>query len=239
MSIAPKLTAAAVKREVSALRDPTRARFLNRFFRTGPGEYAEGDRLLGLTVPDQRQIARAYRALPLSELRMLLLSPFHEHRLVALLILVHQHQRADARQKTVLHRFYLKHLSAVNHWDLVDTSAPALVGEHVGEHAPLVSKLAGSSNLWRRRVAIVSTLAEIRAGRNALTFQVSEKLLSDKHDLIHKAVGWMLREAGKRAQPELLQFLRSVYPRLPRTTLRYAIERLEPAERKKWLAGPQ
>jgi len=224
-----------VKREVSALRDPERARFLQRFFRTGAGEYAEGDRLLGLTVPDQRQIARGYRDLPLVEIEMLLESRFHEHRLVALLILVDQHRRAGVEQRRVLHRFYLDHLSGVNNWDLVDTSAAALVGQHLPDNPALLEELAGSANLWARRIAIVSTFAELRAGRTERTFHACERLLDDSHDLIHKAMGWLLREAGKRSQTELLQFLRKHYARLPRTTLRYAIERLDPIDRKAWL----
>jgi 3-methyladenine DNA glycosylase AlkD len=127
----------------------------------------------------------------------------------------------------------------VNNWDLVDTSAATLVGEHIADDPALLRTLAGSTNLWHRRIAIVSTFAELRAGRTALTFRIAEQLLSDRHDLIHKAVGWLLREAGKRSQAELLRFLRRHYKRLPRTTLRYAIERLDPVDRKKWLTGPQ
>lgn len=239
MRMTPRLTAAAVKREVSALRDPVRARFSQSFFRTGVGEYAEGDRMLGLTVPEQRKIARAFRDLPLEEIQKLLDSPFHEHRLVALLILVDQHQQGDATTKTELHRFYLRNVLRVNNWDLVDTSASTLVGEHIGSNGKLLLELASSSNLWSRRIAIVSTFAELRDGRTALTFKVAKQLISDKHDLIHKAVGWLLREAGKRSPQELLQFLRANYDQLPRTTLRYAIERLDPIDRKRWLLGPQ
>jgi 3-methyladenine DNA glycosylase AlkD len=238
---APKtlLTAAAVKREVTALRDPARAKFLQGFFRTGAGEYGEGDKMLGLTVPDQRVIAKAFRALPLDQTAKLLESEFHEHRLIGLLILVDQHARADEAGKLVLHRFYLERLGRVNNWDLVDTSAAELVGEHLHSDGKLLRTLAKSSNLWARRVAIVSTFAELRAGRTALTFEVAQLLLLDKHDLIHKAVGWLLREAGKRDPQALLAFLRMHYGQLPRTTLRYAIERLEPLERKAWLARPQ
>jgi 3-methyladenine DNA glycosylase AlkD len=238
---APKtlLTAAAVKREVTALRDPARAKFLQGFFRTGAGEYGQGDKMLGLTVPDQRVIAKAFRALPLDQTAKLLESEFHEHRLIGLLILVDQHARADEAGKLVLHRFYLERLGRVNNWDLVDTSAAELVGEHLHGDGKLLGTLAKSSNLWARRVAIVSTFAELRAGRTALTFEVAQLLLLDKHDLIHKAVGWLLREAGKRDPQALLAFLRMHYGQLPRTTLRYAIERLEPLERKAWLARPQ
>lgn len=239
MPRASKPTAASVKREVAGLRDPRRARFLHRFFRTGPGEYAEGDRLLGLTVPEQRRIARAFRQLSLDECEKLLQSPFHEHRLIALLILIDQHSRAGLARKLEIHRFYLDHLQAVNNWDLVDASAATLVGEHIRDSAATLQELTASPSLWHRRIAIVSTFAELRAGRTEPTFRVAEQLLSDKHDLIHKAVGWLLRECGKHSEAELLEFLRVYYARLPRTTLRYAIERLEPLERKRWLNGPQ
>jgi 3-methyladenine DNA glycosylase AlkD len=232
-------TAAAVKREVAALRDPERAVFLQRFFRTGTGEYAEGDKLLGLTVPDQRVVAKAFRELPLGEVEKLLASKFHEHRLIGLVILCDQHSRAkDEAKKVELSRFYLEHLEGVNNWDLVDASAAEIVGTHLKGSRKMLEGLVGSPVMWHRRIAIVSTFAELRAGRTALTFWVAERLLADKHDLIHKAVGWLLREAGKRSLPELLEFLRVHYERLPRTTLRYAIERLDVLDRKRWLAGP-
>ncbi|HWZ50668.1 MAG TPA: DNA alkylation repair protein [Granulicella sp.] len=234
-----RLTAAAVKREVGALKEPERALFLERFFRTGAGEYAEGDRMLGLSVPDQRVIAKAFRGLPLDEVRRLLGSEFHEHRLIALLILVDQHKRADDAGRRVLHRFYLENLAGVNNWDLVDTSAAELVGEHLEEDPAVLAGLVDSPVLWHRRIAMVSTFAELRKGRTALTFRVAERLLGDQHDLIHKATGWLLREAGKRSQEDLLEFLRKQYARLPRTTLRYAIERLDALDRRQWLLGPQ
>ncbi len=239
-----RMTAAAVRREVSALRNPERARFLQRYFRTGPGEYGEGDRMLGLTVPEQRTVARAFRLLPLPEAERLLRSEFHEHRLIALLILVDQHARGEVEDRRVLHRFYLEHMEGVNNWDLVDTSAATLVGEHLqaedlGAADGLLDRLIVSDSVWRRRVAIVSTFAELRAGRTALTFRVAERLLGDRHDLIHKATGWLLREAGKIAPDEQFEFLRAHYDRLPRTTLRYAIERMEAMERRMWLKGAQ
>ena len=234
-----KLTAAALKRDVAAVADAERARFLQGFFRTGPGEYAEGDRMLGLTVPVSRKIVGAYRELPLPELEKLLRSAFHEHRLIALLILEDQHKRAGAAERTELHRFYLDHLDAVNNWDLVDASARALVGEHIADDPDLLDTLAASQNLWHRRIAIVSTFAELRVGRTGGTLRIAEKLLGDSHDLIHKATGWLLRECGKVSEPHMLEFLKIHYERLPRTTLRYAIERLPAAERKLWLAGPR
>ena len=239
MAKTAKATAAAVKREVAALRDPEKALFLQRFFRTGAGEYAEGDRMLGLNVGDQRAVAKAFRELPLVEVEKLLASPFHEHRLIALIILCDQHKRAaDAAKKLELSRFYLEHLQGVNNWDLVDASAAEMVGVHLQGSRRMLEGLVASPVLWHRRIAVVSTFAELRAGRTALTFWVAERLLADKHDLIHKAVGWLLREAGKRSQEELLEFLRTHYERMPRTTLRYAIERLDVLDRKQWLAGP-
>jgi 3-methyladenine DNA glycosylase AlkD len=229
----PRMTAAAVRREVKAQADPARAAFLQRFFRAGPGEYAEGDRLLGLTVPQQRVIAKTFRDLPLAEAGKLLGSKFHEHRLVALLILVEQYKRADAAGRGRLRRFYREHLDGVNNCDLVDTSAAALADPAEFE------ELAVSSNVWHRRIAMVGTFSELRAGRVATTFRIAEMLLDDRHDLIHKATGWLLREAGKICEPELLDFLRRHYARLPRTALRYAIERLDAGARKAWLRGPQ
>ena len=155
------------------------------------------------------------------------------------MILVSQHERRDAEQKVELHRFYLDHLSAVNNWDLVDGSAATLIGTHIPGNARLLKKLVKSKNVWHRRIAIVSTFAELRAGRTEVTFTIAEQLLTDKHDLIHKAVGWLLREAGKKSSDQLLEFLRNHYERLPRTTLRYAIERLDPIDRKFWLRGPK
>ena len=233
-----KLTAAALKREVAALRDPAKAAFLQRFFRTGAGEYAEGDRMLGITVPDQRVVAKAFREMPLGEVKKLLGSKFHEHRLIGLIILCDQHSRGAAGKKSELSRFYLEHLEGVNNWDLVDASAAEMVGTHLNGSRRLLEGLVTSPVMWHRRIAMVSTFAELRSGRTELTFWVAEKLLADEHDLIHKAVGWLLREAGKRSLPELLEFLRVNYERLPRTTLRYAIERLDVLDRRRWLSGP-
>ena len=235
-----KITAAAVKKEVARLADPARATFLQRFFRTGKGEYAEGDLLLGLTVPQQRTIAKHFCDLPLPEIEKLLRSKFHEHRLIALILLCNRYERADGddEQREELHQFYLEHTTWVNNWDLVDASARTMVGEHIapGQYA-LLDRLAESDSLWERRIAIVSTYASIRKGELAPTFRIARKLLHDRHDLIHKAVGWMLREAGKQSPAELLDFLEKHYARLPRTALRYAIERFPEARRKKLLRG--
>ena len=237
-SAVTKPTLTALKRDVNALRDPARATFLQAFFRTGPGEYAEGDKFLGLTVPDSRKIAQAHRNLPLEGIEKLLAFEWHEHRLIALLLLDDRHKRGTLERAAELHRFYLDHLGGVNNWDLVDTSARTLFGEHDPD-GKLALRFAASDDLWHRRIAIVSTFAALRKGETNRTFLIAEKLLTDRHDLIHKATGWLLREAGKLDPTALLAFLRTHYNRLPRTTLRYSIERLDPIDRKLWLGGAQ
>lgn len=231
-------TLAALKREVNALRDLERARFLQAYFRTAEGQYGAGDKMLGLTVPVSRKLALAFRELPLEDVAELLASPWHEYRLIALLILEAKHNRGNASERKALHRFYVKHRAGINNWDLVDSSCRSLFGEHDVDGS-LQMRYAKSKNLWDRRIAIVSTFAQIRQGDAQRTFRIAELLLDDKHDLIHKAVGWLLREAGKIDPEGLLNFLRTHYARLPRTTLRYAIERLDPVDRKLWLGCAQ
>jgi 3-methyladenine DNA glycosylase AlkD len=234
----PKLSLASLKRELADAEDPYRAHFSKSFFKTGKGEYGEGDVFLGLTVPAQRKLAKKYRTLPLTAIQSLLKSKIHEHRLVALLILVDQYTRGDAKTKDGLFAFYLRNAKRANNWDLVDSSAPYIVGAHLLTRSrKLLRDLAKSENLWERRIAIVSTLWLIRAGDLDDMFAVSKLLLKDKHDLIHKAVGWMLREAGKKSPDELRQFLAQHHARMPRTALRYAIERFPESERKHWLLG--
>lgn len=233
-----KLSLAALKREVQKYAQPERARFLQGFFKTGPGEYAEGDVFLGLTVPESRVAAKKYRSLQVDQLAKLIQSRFHEHRLIALLIMVDRHQRASPEERQQLHELYLKSLDHVNNWDLVDTSAGVLVGGYIAEDPDLLEPLVAAPDLWRRRVAIVSTFGELRKKRTGATLQMAERLLADPHPLIHKATGWLLREVGKISEPPLLEFLREHYSRIPRTALRYAIERLPAAERKLWLSGP-
>jgi 3-methyladenine DNA glycosylase AlkD len=227
-----------VERELATVADAKRAKGLAWFFKTGKGEYGEGDRFIGITVPAQRTIALRYSALPLDDIAGLLASSIHEHRFTALEILVAQYARADEKQRARIFRFYLGHAHRANNWDLVDTSAPYIVGEHLKKRPRhLLDRLAASRNVWKRRIAIVSTLALIREGEIEDTFRIAENLLSDRHDLIHKAVGWMLREAGKNSPRALLKFLRSQYSSIPRTTLRYAIERFPATYRAKILAG--
>lgn len=230
---------ADVERDVRALGSPARAAASLRFFRTGPGEYGERDRFLGLTVPELRALARRHRALPHDDVLALLRSPWHEERLLALLLLVDAFARGDAAGRARITRDYLAHTAHVNNWDLVDASAPQLVGAAVdAADLGLLDRLARSASLWERRIAIVATLHHTRRGDVRPALHVAARLLGDGHDLIHKAVGWMLREAGKRDRPALERFLRDHYAQLPRTTLRYAIERFDAAERRAYLAGP-
>jgi 3-methyladenine DNA glycosylase AlkD len=226
-----------VERALAAVADPKRAANVACFFKTGKGEYGEGDLFLGITVPVQRRIALRHAGLPLEGIARLLASGIHEHRFTALEILVAQYGKADEAGRERIFRFYLRHAKRANNWDLVDTSAPHIVGSHLkARPRGLLDRLAKSANLWERRIAIVSTFAFIREGEIQDTFRVAETLLSDEHDLIHKAVGWALRETGKVSQPALLSFLRRRYASIPRTTLRYAIERLPAAQRKRILA---
>jgi 3-methyladenine DNA glycosylase AlkD len=223
-----------LKKELRASADPERARNLAWFFKTGEGQYGHGDRFIGLTVPTTRRIAHRYIQLPLTDVAKLLASSIHEHRFAALEILVAQYERGDE----AVFNFYLKHTKFVNNWDLVDTSAPYIVGRHLlTRPRKILYRLVKSRNIWERRIAIVSTQTLIRAGEIEDTFAISKLLLGDDHDLIHKAVGWMLREAGKQSTPALVRFLKQNYSALPRTTLRYAIERFPPSQRKRMLTG--
>jgi 3-methyladenine DNA glycosylase AlkD len=229
---APRQTALLARRELAKHADPERAAFFVKFFKAGRGEYAAGDRFLGLTVPSVREVAREYQSLPLRESLKLLRSPIHEERLLALIILERQFQRGDETQQRAIFHLYLAHLRHVNHWDLVDLSCRTIVGEYLRERdRALLYKLARSRDMWRRRVSIVSTFTFIRTGDCADTLKIARMLLHDDEDLIHKAVGWMLREAGKRDPAALETFLNRHAADMPRTMLRYAIERLSPARR--------
>ena len=225
---------ADLRKELSAAADPERAKNLTWFFKTGKGQYGHGDKFIGITVPVIRRIAHRYLGLPLEEVGKLLNSPIHEHRFAAIEILVAKYKGNER----AVYDFYLKNTRYVNNWDLVDTSAPYIVGAHLlTRPRRVLYKLARSGSLWERRIAMVSTMMLIRAGQIEDTFAIAKILLSDDHDLIHKAVGWMMREAGKRDAPALLRFLEQHYDQMPRTALRYAIERFPAAERKKMLAG--
>ena len=227
-----------MREALDALADPDVAAFSQRYFKTGPGEYAEGDRFLGIRLRDLRALVRPNRTLPLEDVVAHLRSPWHEERLLALLILVEQHRRGDAEARERLHRAYLEHTRCVNHWDLVDASAPELVGPHVEPgDLRLLDHLAASDAVWERRIAALATLWWTRKGEVGPALHVAERLLRDPHDLIHKAVGWMVREVGKRDPERFEAFLTERYPRMPRTMLRYAIEKLPEERRQRYLRG--
>jgi len=237
---AQRLTAAAIERRVRALGDPGRARLLQGFFKTGPGQYGEGDRFLGLTMPQVRTLAAAYRETPLDEVERLLDSPWHEVRMLALVILANGYRGASSARQADIYRLYLRRTDRINNWDLVDVTAPAVVGAHLltRSRAPL-RRLARSRAVWERRIAMVATAAFIRRDDFSETLWMAERLLGDEHDLIHKAVGWMLREVGKRDEATLRRFLDVHAAHMPRTALRYAIERLPQAQRGKYMKAGQ
>jgi 3-methyladenine DNA glycosylase AlkD len=226
-----------VRRQMRELANPARAQVSLRYFKTAPGEYGAGDQFIGNTVPDLRKIAKQYRDLPVSLVLRLLHSPIHEERVLALLILNSQFQRGSESQQRQIHHIYLKNMKWINNWDLVDCSAPLLIGEHlIDKETTLLDQLALDRNLWKRRTAIVATLAFIKRNRLDITFRIAEALIPDREDLIHKATGWMLREAGKRDSKSLERFLKRNASRMPRTMLRYAVERFSESKRLRYLA---
>jgi 3-methyladenine DNA glycosylase AlkD len=229
---------AAIRKELDSLGDASRVATLQRFFKTGPGEYAAGDRFRGMRVPVLRKLARKYQDLPLAEAGRLLSSPFHEDRLLALLILVRRYYRGDQDLRDKMHRLYLHNTRWVNNWDLVDASAPHLLGHYLGDRPQdILTRLAASGNLWERRMAIIATFHFIKQRDFDATLKISRVLLGDPEDLIHKAVSWMLREVQKRETAVVEAFLQTHYRQMPRTMLRYAIERLPEARRQAYLQG--
>lgn len=226
-----------LRHDLRAVAEPERVPQLERYFQAFPGGYGEGDVFLGVRVPAARAVARKHAALPLDAAVDLLRSPVHDERLVALLILARQADRGDEAERRAVLELYLANTAHINNWDLVDTSAPAIVGGWVLDHdEELLDTLAGSDDLWERRIAIIATLRLIRADELDATFRLTERLLADRHDLIHKACGWMLREAGKRDEPRLVSFVETHAAEMPRTMLRYAIERLAAEERSRLMA---
>ena len=232
------MTAASIEKHLLSIREPERVKLLQGYFKTGPGDYGEGDLFLGLRVPTVRTLAREYRALPLAEVVELLASEWHEARLLALLIMADQYARGDEVTRKALFDTYLANTHRINNWDLVDSSAAQIVGAHLYERSrsPL-RKLARSKLIWERRIAIIATAYFIKRDDFEDTLAISEMLLEDREDLIHKAVGWMLREVGKRDVATLETFLRTHYRNMPRTALRYAIEKFPPEERRAYLDG--
>jgi 3-methyladenine DNA glycosylase AlkD len=225
-----------IEKQLKALGSKSAAEHAQRFFKTGPGQYGEGDRFLGITVPVLRTVAKEHRDITLDDAVALLQSPFHEVRLTALLIMVLQYERGENRQ--AVYRAYLANTHCINNWDLVDVTAPQIVGAHLFERdrKPLY-RLAKSKSLWERRIAIIATFYFIRRNQFDDTLAIADILLNDKEDLMHKAVGWMLREIGKRDQRVEEDFLLPRYKQMPRTMLRYAIERFPEPKRLAYLNG--
>ena len=235
---APPPTLAALREELYALADPADAIHLQRFFKTAPGEYGAGDKFLGLRVPALRLLVREYRQLGDARALEMLASSWHEERLLALMLLVEGYRRGDVARRDTIHRAYLAHTRRINNWDLVDASAEHIVGAHLdSQRIELLERLARSDDIWERRIAIVSTFHFIKRSDFGPTLKIASLLLGDSHDLIHKAVGWMLREVGKRDRTVLDAFLKKHYRKMPRTMLRYAIERHPEKVRQQYLAG--
>jgi 3-methyladenine DNA glycosylase AlkD len=225
-------------KEINSNANKEKAKLLQRFFKTGKGDYGEGDVFLGIVVPIQRKIAKNHINLSSSDLQELLNSKIHEHRLIALLILVDKFKKASEKEKKEIFDFYLKNTKNINNWDLVDLSSHCIVGGYLlDKDRKILHKLANSTHLWEKRIAIISTFAFIREKQFGDSIKIAEILLKDKHDLIHKAVGWMLREIGKKDAKTLEVFLKKHYRNMPRTMLRYAIEKLPEKVRKSYLAG--
>lgn len=227
-----------IQDKLNRLADKEKARVLQRFFKTGPGEYGEGDMFLGISVPVLRKLAQEYGNILITDALQLLRSPIHECRLLALILLIRLFERGDPVAQKRIYRLYLKHTRFINSWDLVDISAPHIVGSYLTDkdRSPLY-KLAKARHLWDRRIAIVATFTFIRQHDFADTLRISHILLQDEQELIHKAVGWMLREIGKRNVLTEKKFLKKNYARMPRIMLRYAIERFSGREKTKFLHG--
>ena len=226
-----------LKSDLVAVSDPVRAKHSMGFFKTGKGEYGEGDKFLGVTVPNQRKVAKKYyKDLSFLDLRTLLNSKYHEHRLTALFMLVLKYQKGQQKEA---YDFYLDNLEGVNNWDLVDSSAHKIIGDYLldkpGIHRKFLYNFAKSKNLWIRRISIIATMTFVSENQFDDALKISEILLHDEHDLIHKAVGWVLREVGKRDKDLEIEFLDKHVNQMPRTMLRYAIEKFDEDERKYYL----
>lgn len=222
--------------------DPKRAVLVAKYFKSGEGEYAEGDVFLGLTNPQARLLVKKYKGLALTDCVKLLHSKIHEERMIALLIMVYQFEKGDEKTRKEIYDLYLENTKYINNWDLVDLSAGQIIGGYFLTHTAscnvVLVSLAKSKDLWERRIAMIATFAFIRMGEYEPTFMIADILLHDTHDLIHKAVGWMLREVGKRISEQTLEdYLSPRYKTMPRTMLRYAIERFDEKKRKMYLAG--
>jgi 3-methyladenine DNA glycosylase AlkD len=238
-------------KELENLKNPGKARGLQRFFKTGKGEYGEGDVFWGITVPQQREIAKKFfKEESLQDIESLLHSKIHEHRLTALIMLVMKYKKASEKERKEIFDLYLKNTKWINNWDLVDLSSPQIIGEYIFNNAArypeererrripslnMLKKLAHSSSLWERRIAVLATFAAIRQNNFGPSLKIAEMLLHDKQDLIHKAVGWMIREVGKRDKKVLIEFLDKHAQEMPRVMMRYAIEKLDKKDKEKYL----
>jgi 3-methyladenine DNA glycosylase AlkD len=227
-----------IRAEMRKMADPEKAKDLQWFFKTGPGEYGESDIFLGLRVPQVRRLAQKHKELAMTHIGSLLASPIHEERQLALCIMVWHYEKGSEADRRRLYRFYLDHIAHINNWDLVDGSAPRIVGRHLlrRSRAPLF-RMARARSLWKRRIAILATFYFIREGDYADSLKIAEMLLEDREDLIHKAAGWMLREVGNRSPADAEAFLKQHYRHMPRTMLRYAIEKFPETKRQAYLSG--
>ncbi|BFM18380.1 DNA alkylation repair protein [Maricurvus nonylphenolicus] len=232
------VTAKTIKEALRGLANPEIAEHSQRFFKTGKGEYGEGDQFLGIRVPVLRKQVKAFQDTTLTEIQKLLVSPFHEVRLFSLLLLVHKFKKGNDEDKSAIYQMYLNNTQYINNWDLVDSSAYQIVGGYLeGRDRQMLYQLAESDSLWERRIAIIATFQFIRNHDFEDTLKLSGLLLSDQEDLIHKAVGWMLREVGNRDVTVEKAFLKPHYQNIPRTMLRYAIEKFPKEERSNYLKG--
>ncbi len=231
------MSLAELKKTVKKNSNAYLSEFLQRFFKTGKGDYAEGDVFAGIKVPVSRKIARQFKDLSLNELSILIKSKIHEERLIALFILVDKMKKADEKKKEKIFKFYIKNLRYVNNWDLVDLSAEKIIGEYLFDKERKILFDLAKGDMWERRIAVISTFNFIKKNDYSTSLKISKLLLKDKHDLIHKAVGWMMREIGKRDINAEEDFLKIHYKNMPRTMLRYAIEKFPEIKRQAYLRG--
>ncbi len=228
---------ADLKKDFQKLTNPKKAKDYAQFFKTEKGEYGEGDLFLGIVVPEQKKLAKRYSNLSLDDTKELLKSKYHEHRLTSLFILINKYKNADEKLKKEIFNTYLTHTKYINNWDLVDSSAPYIVGNYLlNKNKKILYKLVNSKDLWEKRISILATLEFIRNNQFEDTIKIAEILLNDKHDLIHKAVGWMLREIGNRNLQVEERFLQKHAKQMPRTMLRYAIEKFPDEKRRGYLS---
>ncbi len=234
----PSISAEHLRTTLRSHANPQNAKLLQGFFKTGPGEYGEGDIFIGVKVPQTRSVAKAFHVAPMKEVLGLLKSKIHEERLLALILLVNQYAHGDQKTKNAIFNAYLRNTRYINNWDLVDLSAPQIIGDHLlTRDRSILLTLARSRNIWKRRIGVLATFRFIKEKDFPDSLAIAEMLLNDGHDLIHKAVGWMLREIGKREVAVLETFLLRHYKTMPRTMLRYAIERFPENKRQGYLKG--